>query len=275
VHLVFLIDRGAEPVGEQRRERDDGVHRRPELVGHVGEKTRLQLVGAAQMVRPLVELGVERDDAAVGVLELPVDLLELGVPHAQHVERVEQLLVLLLHLLDGTRRAVRRECVGEPAQLRRGEQLGPLRQYLLQRHGRARRCRRDGELIHQPPRTDDPAAEAGRRLVASGEHLFQMRDSRALIDDADDQQLRRHGALNGVLDPSAAAVDVRVARDFGDRRRDPRLFGGIESDKRGDVPRALPRVDDVGLLPHLYGEKRTGHDASRTTTTVTSSRCRL
>ena len=55
---------------QQARQRQDRVQRRAELVAHVGRKLRLHLVGAPQVVGPLVELGIQRDDAAVGVLQL-------------------------------------------------------------------------------------------------------------------------------------------------------------------------------------------------------------
>jgi hypothetical protein len=46
-------------------------------VAHVREEARLQLVGAAEVIGLLVELGVERDDAAVRVFELSIQRPEL------------------------------------------------------------------------------------------------------------------------------------------------------------------------------------------------------
>ena len=63
----------SRPVEQQPRQRQDRVQRRAELVAHVGQEARLQLVGAAQVVGLLVELGVQRDHAAVGVLQLAVE----------------------------------------------------------------------------------------------------------------------------------------------------------------------------------------------------------
>ena len=75
-------------------------------MGHVRQETRLQIVGAPQVIGPLLELGVQRHDAAVGVLELAVDPLEFLLPAAQLVERPKQFLILLLDFFDAARRAV-------------------------------------------------------------------------------------------------------------------------------------------------------------------------
>ena len=60
------------------------------------------------MVGLLVELGVQRDDAAVGVLELAIEPRELVLALAQLGERAQQLLVLLLHLVERRRAALAR-----------------------------------------------------------------------------------------------------------------------------------------------------------------------
>ena len=61
------------------------------------------------MIGLFVELGVQRDDAAVRVLELTVEAQQLVLPRAQLVEGPEQLLVLQLDFFDGpARREVRR-----------------------------------------------------------------------------------------------------------------------------------------------------------------------
>ena len=60
-------------VQQQPRQRQDRVQRRAELVAHVREELRLQLVGATQVVGALVQFGVQGDHAAVGVLQLLVE----------------------------------------------------------------------------------------------------------------------------------------------------------------------------------------------------------
>ena len=86
-----------DAVEQQPRQRQDRVQRRAELVAHVREEARLHLVRAPQVLGLLVELGVQRDHAAVGVLELAVQPRQLVLPLPQLVERAQQLLVLLLH----------------------------------------------------------------------------------------------------------------------------------------------------------------------------------
>ena len=100
-------------VEQQIREPEDRVHRRPELVGHVREEARLQLVGAAEVIRLLVELRVERDDAAIGVFELAVEVHQLLLLALQVVERAQQRLVLLLDLLDQAGRLLARDRLGD------------------------------------------------------------------------------------------------------------------------------------------------------------------
>ena len=92
-----------DAVEQQLRERADRVERRAELVAHVRQEARLHLVGAPQVVGLLVELGIQRDDAAIRVLELAVEADQLVLALAQLVQRAQQLLVLLLHLLERDR----------------------------------------------------------------------------------------------------------------------------------------------------------------------------
>jgi hypothetical protein len=105
-HLPALLrgERALAVVEQERRQRPHRVQRRAELVAHVRQKARLELVGAPQRVRLLVELGVERDDAAVGVLELGVEAGQVLLALAELLERADQLLVLLADLLDRTLR---------------------------------------------------------------------------------------------------------------------------------------------------------------------------
>ena len=75
---------------QQARERQDRVERRAELMAHIGEEARFQLVGPAQMVGAVGELGVERDDAAIGVLQLLVHLLQpfLALPQLLQLQQI-------------------------------------------------------------------------------------------------------------------------------------------------------------------------------------------
>ena len=69
--LLLVRELAVDAVEQEARQREDRVQRRAELVAHVGQEARLQSRSARlELVGLLVELGVERDDAAVGVLEL-------------------------------------------------------------------------------------------------------------------------------------------------------------------------------------------------------------
>ncbi len=55
-------------VREERGEADDRVHGRAQLVADVPQEAGLRLVGGGELAPALVELGVQRDDAGVGLL---------------------------------------------------------------------------------------------------------------------------------------------------------------------------------------------------------------
>ncbi len=68
-------------------------------MAHVGEEARFQLAGLAQLLGPLVEFGIQRDDAAIGVLQFGVELLQFLLPQAQFRQAGDQFGVLGLQLL--------------------------------------------------------------------------------------------------------------------------------------------------------------------------------
>ena len=68
-------------------QREDRVQGGAELVAHVREEARLHLVGAPQVVGALVELGVQGDDAPVGVVQLAIDADELVLPGSEVGQR--------------------------------------------------------------------------------------------------------------------------------------------------------------------------------------------
>ncbi len=57
-----------------RGEGRDRVERRAQLVADGRQELALDLAGALQLVGPLLQLGIERQHAAIGVLQLGVDL---------------------------------------------------------------------------------------------------------------------------------------------------------------------------------------------------------
>ena len=124
--LLLLLARSAAPSMRSSSSRDsaqDRVQRRAELVAHVRQEARLHLVGAPQVVGLLVELGVERDHAAVGVLELAVERARARPAAARSsLERAQQLLVLLLQLLDRRRGAAAARAPRDAAEPRRRDE---------------------------------------------------------------------------------------------------------------------------------------------------------
>ena len=89
-----------------------------------------------QRVRLFVELGVERDDAAVGVLELGVEAGQVLLALAELLERADQLLVLLADLLDRTLGRGRRQGTHERTERGGVERRRPSREQLGDHHGR-------------------------------------------------------------------------------------------------------------------------------------------
>ena len=79
---------------QQPRQRQDRVQRRAEFVAHVRQELRLQLVRAPQVIGALVQLGIQRDDAAVGVLQFLIEPLQILLARLQLLELQQDLLIL-------------------------------------------------------------------------------------------------------------------------------------------------------------------------------------
>ena len=63
-------------------------------MAHVRQELRLQLVRATQVVGALVQFGIQRDDAAIGVLQLLIEPLQVLLARLQLLELKQDLLVL-------------------------------------------------------------------------------------------------------------------------------------------------------------------------------------
>ena len=222
---------------------------------------------APQVIRALVELGVERDPA-VRVLELAVERDQLVLTLRELLERAQRLLVLPLDLVDGVRRpdaraiGDARERVGAHEPAPRGRNFarnhgGPSTDVLMMNRSISRRVP-DAEshagVRHRPsttaPRSAMPPPRSG--------HL-------------DDQQLRHRAAFDPERHLPAFGVAERVPRDLGHGGRNTRLVLRIELEDAGDLARALPGEDDVGLVAQRDGENGLAHAASRRTTMAASS----
>ena len=111
---------------------------------------RLQFLGI------VVELGVERDDPAIGLLELAgVQLGDLGLAIAQLLQGAEQFLVLNLQLFQRPLGPCCASSARDPSQILLGQWGHPLGQALAHRDGDPVLRRSDLELVHQPFRAED------------------------------------------------------------------------------------------------------------------------
>ena len=228
---------------------------------HVREEPRLQLVGAAQVIGAFVELRIQRDDAAVRVLELAVDALQLLLPRPQLVERAQQLLILLLHLLDRPSGRLGKELSGQSIEPLRRQQRRAPREHLLDTNRRAVRPRLDVERIHQPPGADQTETHAGWRSILPRQHGVDVGKAWTLVRYTYRQvPAERSRPFDEILDHSAAGVLEGVSRELRDGSRDARLFRRIEcraqrqSGARGVAPRRCRARDGSG--PTADGRSR-------------------
>ncbi len=242
-------------VDEQVGESDDRVHRRAELVRHVGQEPRFEVVGAPQVIGLLVQLGVERDHAAVGVLQLAIEVRELLVLPLQFVERAEQRLVLLLNLVEQAVGSAAGDRLGDGAGAIGGDETGARRELFLEHHVRPGGARVDREPVHQPPRPHDAEAHASRRSVPAGKHVREGRDAWTAIGDADDQPLRDGRVVQREGDLPPGGITEGVPDDFGDGRGDPGLIGNVEPQQLRHLPGALPGRDGVPVVADSEGQE--------------------
>ena len=229
-------------VEEQFGQGDDRVQRRAQLVAHVGQEARLALVGVAQAIGAVVELGVEGHDAAVGAVELAVEAEQLVLARADLAERLQQLLVLARDLVVGARARAPRQLFAHGARAG-GARAG--RDALRHDDARAALGRAlDREGVHQAPHPEQPLPHACRRAVAAGEHVVEVGDAGPVIARLD---LERFGGAPE-QDPTTPGVAERVARELRHGRRDAGLVLAVEPEDLGDVAGALARHDDRLLV---------------------------
>jgi len=274
---LFRGEGTVDAIEEEMGQRGDGVERGAELVAHVRQEARLELVGAPQMIRLLVELGVEGDHTPVRVFELAVEVLELLLAPAELIEGVDQLLVLPLDFLQRPGRHLPREGCPEAGQALGSEEGGARGEEVAENDlGALARSRGDLELVHQSPGSDDAETHAGRGAIGAVEDVGEPGDARALIGNDDLEQLRGRAAFYPELHLSSARIAEGVARDLRHRGGDPRLVLSIEAEEAGELPGPLPGEDDVVLELQRHRDHALAHAAAvLATTTVASSRPRL
>ena len=279
-HLAGLLtgERVGGGVGQQPGQADDRGDRGAQLVADVRQEPALRLTRGPQLGGLLVQLGVERHHAAVGLLQLlgelvverhhaPVGLLEFGVEH-------RQLVALAAYLVEG---ADELRVLG--GQLVQGRTRGALGQ-LGTKLGGALRRQLPGMVGHSSGHPDDRIALDGH----DPQRVHQTRDGTGLrlVPSTGQRTQRRQVHLQ---DPAAHAVAVegerhvravdpvqQLPRHLAQRRGDAYLVLVFQPDRRGHLPAALPDQEDVLLHPECEMQEGFGHATPRATRTQASSR---
>ena len=104
-------------------------------------------------------------------------------------------------------------------------------------------------------RAADADAHAGRRLVAPGQHVLEVRNATAAVAHVDHEPLRARFDVDREIDRAAAGVSECVSDNLRHSCRNSRLFGSVEAEEGGDVRRALPADDDVLLVGKREGKQ--------------------
>lgn len=166
---------------------------------HVGEEFQFQLVGAPQMIRLFVQLGVKA--SPIGVLQFSIQLGQLFLALAQLPQRLHQFLVLPLKLLERVFRPLASHFMRHMLQRATLYDLAAsLKRFSKPDRGPAAWSRVGPQLIHKPLRADASHPHAGCGPVLAVENRVQIRDAGPLIADADGQDLGRCFPFHQKLD---------------------------------------------------------------------------
>ena len=220
--------------------------------------------GRPQPLGLLVELRVQRDHAAVGLLELlgqlavqghdaAVRFLQLGVEQdqllfllPQILQRGDQVDVLPPELLGRGRRQHRRQLIIDRLHVRLDARRAPL--------GHPDHLTAGGHLVHQTAGGGDAL---GRRLTVE----------------------RRGQQQVGVVDPErnhrGPAGRHRAAADFADRGGHPDLVLGVQGQAGGHPATELTRRVDAGQIPDVQPGEFADHAADHGVSTTTPASQRL
>jgi len=251
-------------------------------VAHVGDEPGLELARLAQRLGALVELGIKRDHAAIGIAKLLIELACLVLAAADFLKAVHQLAVLLAQRCQRIRHVVLAQGRGDLGNLRPRDPARGLRDIAADLDDRALAgFGVDLEMIHQPARADEAEPHPGLRAVLAVEDRVEVGDALALVADADREQLRHGARIDHEFGAAAAGVAVGVAGELGDRGGDAGLVLRHEAEQLGDAARALAHRDHVALAldrhrhdrPAFRGLRHGGHHLA--TSTVVSSRRRV
>ncbi len=151
----------------------------------------LQFRGALLVVGALLQLAGQGDDAAVGFLELEVQLGQAHLLPLHFAQRGQQFLVLPLHLLEGILRLFGGEGVGDLRAQGPGDRWRVPRQVGAQFDARAVRARLDGEGVDQPSRASQADPHSGLGDIVAGQDVVEAANARAAVGDDKRQSWRR------------------------------------------------------------------------------------
>ena len=230
------------------------IQRRAQLVGQRPEEARVARRALAQLLRLLSELGQQGGDGAVGVDELAVEPDELALALAQRRERAHELGVLHAQLVErglGLARLVALERAHDVRELFEARKPG----VLLERAGQPHEHGPGGVA-----RLDAIDELAQLREVEAVERLARgLSRQHALGDAADGDHGGRRIVPDGELDLALRAVAQRQAGDLPHRRRQAALRLGAELQEAGQVSCAAPREEYVLLRAKRKRDDRPPH----------------
>src|ERR1700733_7177921 len=249
---------------------------------HVREEFCLEFAGMPKLFGALVKFGVERDNAAIGVAQLLIELLAFFVLAPDLFQALHQLSILLTQRLEricGAAFLQRRRYFGE---LRSRDGSGTGRQVMADFDDRSlASLGLDREMMHQAAGADDTEAHAALGAILPVEDRLDIGDARSLVGDPDVEDLRRGRWIENELGTSSVRITVGVSRQLRNSGCDPGLVLSFKSQQLGQPMGALAHGDDVRLVLD-----RDGHDGPNfcicrherhhfATRTVASSRCRV
>ena len=153
-------------------------------MAHVGQEPRLGLARLAQLLGPGVQLGVERDDAAVGVLQLLVEPGELLLPRLQLVQAADQLAVLLAEDAQRIDGPLAHEPGNNLAQVLAAQARPPTRQSLLDLDRGAAGAGFGPEAVHEALGAQEADTHAVLRAVPAFQHGVEVADAGPFVRNA-------------------------------------------------------------------------------------------
>src|SRR5690349_8650887 len=223
------------------------------------------------MVGPLVEFGIESHDAAIGVLQLLIQVQQLVAAPFEFLKLEQHLAILLADLLDRIGRRIARQRLRKlrDAHLAKGRRISRKR-FRYRDPCSLLRSGLDRKLLYQTLGAAQSDAQPGT-MARPFDRLARCRNAWAAICDQDFERSRAVWP-DVELDRAAAAVLDRIAGDFRDRRCYAGLRVQIVAEQFRDPAGAPPRHDDVGIALQRNSQQAGFHRDARSTTTEQSSR---